>query len=115
MSEDTEKANLLAVGILDVLSPAVKEVDTKVNEVRKSQVVLSDQIDRLAAELRGLSDKQRVPVDLDMYIEKLTNSRKRIVVVSDILQNVQDRLEKLHEKVSRETTKQKALLQPGGE
>ena len=34
MSEDTEKANLLAVGILDVLSPAVKEVDTKVNEVR---------------------------------------------------------------------------------
>lgn len=34
MSEDTEKANLLAVGILDILSPAVKEVDTKVNEVR---------------------------------------------------------------------------------
>ena len=34
MSEDTEKANLLAVGIFDILSPAVKEVDTKVNEVR---------------------------------------------------------------------------------
>ena len=34
MSEDTEKANLLAVGIFDILSPAIKEVDTKVNEVR---------------------------------------------------------------------------------
>ena len=40
-------------------------------------------------ELRGLSEKQRVPVDLDTYIEKLTNSRKRIVVVNEILQNVQ--------------------------
>ena len=36
-----------------------------------------------------LSEKQKVPVDLDMYIKKLANSRRRILLVNDILQNVQ--------------------------
>lgn len=42
-----------------------------------------------SVELRLLSEKQKVPVDLDTYIKKLTNSRKRILLVNDILQNVQ--------------------------
>lgn len=41
------------------------------------------------SELRTLSEKQKVPVDLDTYIKKLANSRKRIMLVNDILQNVQ--------------------------
>ena len=41
------------------------------------------------AELRVLSEKQKVPVDLDMYIKKLANSRRRIILVNDILQNIQ--------------------------
>jgi len=36
-----------------------------------------------------LSEKQKVPVDLDMYIKKLANSRRRIILVNDILQNIQ--------------------------
>lgn len=40
-------------------------------------------------ELRVLSERQKVPVDLDMYIKKLANSRRRILLVNDILQNVQ--------------------------
>ena len=43
----------------------------------------------LWSELRLLSEKQKVPVDLDTYIKKLANSRKRIMLVNDILQNVQ--------------------------
>ena len=43
----------------------------------------------LRSELRLLSEKQKVPVDLDTYIKKLANSRKRIMLVNDILQNVQ--------------------------
>ena len=41
------------------------------------------------SELRQLSEKQKVPVDLDTYIRKLANSRKRVLLVNDILQNVQ--------------------------
>ena len=43
----------------------------------------------LPPELRQLSEKQKVPVDLDTYIKKLANSRKRILLVNDILHNVQ--------------------------
>ena len=43
----------------------------------------------VVAELRVLSERQKVPVDLDMYIKKLANSRRRILLVNDILQNVQ--------------------------
>lgn len=38
-----------------------------------------------------MSEHQKVPVDLDMYIKKLANSRKRILLVNEILQNVQAR------------------------
>ena len=41
------------------------------------------------ADLRQLSEKQKVPVDLDTYIKKLAISRRRILLVNDILQNVQ--------------------------
>ena len=72
---------------------------------------LREQIDQLAAgtdsisvcvcfefqcvssqELRQLSEKQKVPVDLDTYIKKLANSRKRVLLVNDILHNVQVRV-----------------------
>ena len=43
----------------------------------------------LEIELRQLSEKQKVPVDLDTYIKKLANSRKRVLLVNDILHNVQ--------------------------
>ena len=46
----------------------------------------------LYSELRQLSEKQKVPVDLDTYIKKLANSRKRVLLVNDILQNVQVKL-----------------------
>jgi len=111
--EDVHREELLAAGILGILSPSVEQVDRKITEVRKSQAELREQIDRLSEELRLLSEKQKVPVDLDTYIKKLANSRKRIMLVNDILQNVQDRLEKLHRNVSRETARQRAAIEAG--
>ncbi|XP_064395139.1 SNARE-associated protein Snapin-like [Halichondria panicea] len=101
----------LSVGILGVLSPAVQQVDSKITEVRKSQAELRDKIDALGEELRVLSEKQKVPVDLDTYVKKLANSRKRILLVNDILQNVQDRLEKLNKNVAKETARQRAAIE----
>ena len=40
-------------------------------------------------ELRQLSDQQKVPVDLETYIQKLSNSKRRVTIVNEILQNVQ--------------------------
>ena len=43
----------------------------------------------ISAELRQLSDQQKVPVDLETYIQKLSNSKRRVTIVNEILQNVQ--------------------------
>ncbi|XP_006824978.1 SNARE-associated protein Snapin-like isoform X2 [Saccoglossus kowalevskii] len=102
----------LADGLLDLLRPAVLEVDDQVKRVRESQVELRQQIDGLAEELKKLSEEQPLPVELDAYVKKLMNSRRRIMVVNNILQNAQERLGKLHYNVSRETARRKALLEP---
>ena len=55
----------------------------------KYRCVITLSFSSLPSDLRTLSEKQKVPVDLDTYIKKLANSRKRIMLVNDILQNVQ--------------------------
>jgi chromosome segregation ATPase len=113
MSGEGSREDLLAEGILGILGPAVEHVDQKIADVRKSQADLRQQVDQLADELRQLSEKQKVPVDLDTYIRKLANSRKRVLLVNDILQNVQGRVEKLHKSVVRETARQRAAIEAG--
>ena len=49
-------------------------------------------------ELRQLSDQQKVPVDLETYIQKLSNSKRRVTIVNEILQNVQVRWSNLFNK-----------------
>jgi len=79
---------------------------------RKSQVELREQIDKLAQDLHRLSELQEFPIDLEPYVKKLMNSRRRVMLVNNILQNAQERLGRLHQSVTRETAKRKALLEP---
>ncbi|XP_077986314.1 SNARE-associated protein Snapin-like [Glandiceps talaboti] len=101
----------LAEGLLSLLKPAVEEVDNHVERVRESQVELRQQIDGLAEELKKLSEEQPLPVELDVYVKKLMNSRRRIMVVNNILQNAQSRMDKLNSKLSTQLSKRKSALQ----
>ena len=40
-------------------------------------------------DLRRLSELQELPVDLEPYVKKLMNSRRRVMLVNNILQNAQ--------------------------
>ena len=42
-----------------------------------------------------ISEEESCPVDLEAYITKLNNSKKRVVVVQNILSATQDRLNKV--------------------
>ncbi|WAR31093.1 SNAPN-like protein [Mya arenaria] len=108
---DTKEA--ITDGIIDLLKPSVVEIDDRVRTVRESQVELRQQIDSLAADLHVISENQQVPVDLESYVKKLNNSRRRVMLVNNILQNVQERLNKLYSNVSKETARRKATLDPG--
>ena len=56
---------------------------------RQSQVELRNQIEILSAELQTISQNQQCPVDLDVYVKKLLEARRRITIVNGILQNAQ--------------------------
>jgi hypothetical protein len=46
--EEDREQSILAAGILNVLGPAVKQIDDKVDQVKDSQTKLKEQIDKLA-------------------------------------------------------------------
>lgn len=41
------------------------------------------------AELCRINEHQKVALDLDPYVKKLLNARRRVVLVNNILQNAQ--------------------------
>ena len=41
------------------------------------------------SELKVIAENQAIPVDLESYVKKLNNSRRRVMLVNNILQNVQ--------------------------
>ena len=58
---------------------------------RQSQVELRAQIESLTTELSVIAQNQQSPIDLESYIKKLLDARKRITIVNSILQNAQVR------------------------
>lgn len=42
-----------------------------------------------ALDLKRIAEQQAVPVDLEPYVKKLNSSRRRVMLVNNILQNVQ--------------------------
>lgn len=56
---------------------------------RVSQSELHQQLEGLAAELARVQEQTRCPLQLDAYIKKLQNAKRRVVVVNNILQNTQ--------------------------
>uniref|UniRef100_A0A6J0V0I0 Biogenesis of lysosome-related organelles complex 1 subunit 7 n=1 Tax=Pogona vitticeps TaxID=103695 RepID=A0A6J0V0I0_9SAUR len=106
--------DLFAEGLLEFLRPAVRQLDTHVHAVRVSQVELREHIDSLATELCRINDDQKVALDLDPYVKKLLNARRRVVLVNNILQNAQERLRRLNHNVGKETARRKAMLEASG-
>uniref|UniRef100_G1NWH1 Biogenesis of lysosome-related organelles complex 1 subunit 7 n=1 Tax=Myotis lucifugus TaxID=59463 RepID=G1NWH1_MYOLU len=107
--------DIFAEGLLEFLRPAVQQLDSHVHAVRESQVELREQIDNLATatELCRINEDQKVALDLDPYVKKLLNARRRVVLVNNILQNAQERLRRLNHSVAKETARRRAMLDSG--
>uniref|UniRef100_A0A6G5ADW0 Biogenesis of lysosome-related organelles complex 1 subunit 7 n=2 Tax=Rhipicephalus microplus TaxID=6941 RepID=A0A6G5ADW0_RHIMP len=102
----------LAEGIIGLLLPTVEQIDERVKSTRISQLELRQHIDTLAEDLRALSEKQQIPYDLDSYVKKLVNAKRRVVLVNSILQNTQERLNRINQSITRENERRTALLEP---
>ncbi|XP_033643522.1 SNARE-associated protein Snapin-like isoform X2 [Asterias rubens] len=111
----TENREAMAAGILELFKPAVQEVDERVRLVRESQLELRHQIEELDEVLKQLGQSREPPIELDPYVKKLMNSKRKIAVISNIIQNAQDRLSRLHLHIAKTSAKRKSLVDfPGG-
>lgn len=77
---------------------------------RISQLELKQCIESLSEELKKVQETLQTTVDLDVYVKKLINAKQRVTVIANILQNAQDRLNKVHMSIDKETVKRKIIL-----
>ncbi|KAL4624824.1 SNARE-associated protein Snapin [Arapaima gigas] len=112
--ETPSERDTIGEGLYDLLRPAVQQLDLHVHAVRESQVELREHIDNLATELCRINEHQKVVLDLDPYVKKLLNARRRVVLVNNILQNAQERLRRLNHSVAKETARRKTMLEASG-
>ncbi len=106
---DNPTRDSLTEGILNLLKPTVDSLENSIKSTRyalqlnvmsavflqlfqhfrQSQLELRAQIESLTTELGVIAQNQQSPIDLESYIKKLLDARKRITIVNSILQNAQ--------------------------
>uniref|UniRef100_A0A1B6FT46 Biogenesis of lysosome-related organelles complex 1 subunit 7 n=1 Tax=Cuerna arida TaxID=1464854 RepID=A0A1B6FT46_9HEMI len=102
----------LAEGLMCLLKPTIDQLDERVRATRISQLELKQQIEDLSEELKKISAEQSCPLALESYTNKLTNTRHKITVISNILQTAQERLHKIQSLGKLETERVKTLMEP---
>jgi len=100
MSDSSPKHNedILAQGIIQLLTPVVTECDTRVQEVLTSQSELTAQIDLLSEELTKFMDVSKMP-HLTPYVQKLNNARTRMSNINATLTQINNRLDNIQKSV----------------
>lgn len=100
----------LTEGLMSLLKPTVDQLDERIRATRICQIELKQRIESLTDELSRINEALQCPFETDSYVKKLINAKQKITIVSNILQTTQDRLNKVHLAVERNTAKRKALL-----
>lgn len=75
------------------------------------QVELREKIDQLASELKRVGGEQPVSVDLDPHIRRLISAKRRVVLTSNIVQNVMERLNRLQRSIDLQTRKTQRVVE----
>ncbi|XP_002124048.2 SNARE-associated protein Snapin-like [Ciona intestinalis] len=111
IDQNTTDGNETANGIFGVIKPVVQRIDNQVEAVRKSQLELRAKIEEVSSDLQRISEEQPVNVNFDPYIRRLINSKRRVTLINNIIQNVHDRLERLQRSAEQETNRVKTIVQ----
>ncbi|KAK9744826.1 Snapin/Pallidin [Popillia japonica] len=107
---DNPTRDALAEGLMGLIKPTVDQLDERVRATRISQLELKQCIESLSEELKKISESQQSTIDLDIYVKKLQNAKHRVTVLTNILQHAQERLNKVHQSIERDTVKRKVIL-----
>ena len=81
-------------GLLTLLTPMIDKCDTGIQQALDSQVLLSQQIDRVATEIQGFLSASQLP-SFAPHAHRLADVRRRSAVAMQTLQQVQSRLSRI--------------------
>lgn len=93
----------LVNGIKALFDPTVKQTTEKLMQVHKSQLALSDELERLITQLQIYLEHSEPPA-IRPTVVKLAQTSKRLAAVNVALQNIQQRLNKLFLQLSKNKT-----------
>ena len=103
-------ATALSDGLLTLLHPMVDKCDTGIQQALESQALLSQQIDRVAAELQAFLSVSQLP-SFAPHAHRLAEVRKRTAAASGTLQQVQARLTRVEAMAERLQAEESLHLQ----
>lgn len=122
--EDEERGRLslgnpttdaLQDGLIGLLRPTIEKLDNRVTQTRAAQAELREHVEALTRDLEDIKAAQAEAdkdSGLDEAVEKLNNAKKRVVVVANLLQGAQDRLNRVHQGCLKETARRRNQLEP---
>lgn len=104
----------LQEGLLGLIRPTVESLDRSVRQTRASQTQLKTEIEALNRDLATIRQEAgpegQFP-ELDVAVDKLTQAKRRVVVVANLLQGAQDRLNRVYQNCLKETARSRSQLE----
>ncbi|CAG8441382.1 3130_t:CDS:2 [Ambispora gerdemannii] len=100
---DELKKEKFARGILDLLTPIVQEMDSRIVAVKTSQRELNKEIERLLAELQLFNEATEAP-PIQPSLQKLINARKKLATTNQTLKIIYDRVERIYNQLIKGTS-----------
>lgn len=101
----------LAEGIIGLLTPTIQHLDQGISQARSSQFELKGQLDQLETQLKSIDEALDKSADLEPYVVKLVETKKKVIVINSMLQEAQDRLNRVHQNCLKETSNRRTLLE----
>ncbi|VDM60314.1 unnamed protein product [Angiostrongylus costaricensis] len=87
----------------------IEGLEEQIRATRASQIELNVRIKEMADFLHELNDHEE-PYDIQVYVGKLQDSRRRVNNVNQVIGSVHDRLSRLQRLIAREIFKKKKMI-----
>ncbi|CAI4228048.1 unnamed protein product [Auanema sp. JU1783] len=95
--------------MLSSMRESITQLENQITHTRNSQDLMIKNITVLSDYLHGFNESE-VPYDLQVYVDKLHDSKRRIAATETTMGQLHDRLSRLQRQIAREVYNTKKLI-----